>query len=545
MTKIYFSDDDNADIIISKIKKSPDKEVVFVVFSSQNPVLSVVNLKLFKRLAESLGKTISISTNDASVKILAENAAIKLSEAASGGKETKEFNINFVKNIKENYRSVDSIKLKGNLGLRPLVRRPALDNEKYPAKDISEFNISGRSKGLFAAFLAAAILAAAGAGYIILPKAEIAVIPKTEPMSASFDVVLNKNISALDKTSKEVPVTVIVADIEKSGQFNATGKKEVTVKASGIATVYNEWSSSPQKLVKNTRLLTPNGKLYRTTKDIVVPGFAREDGKDIPGSIDAPILAAEAGAEYNIDATTFTLPGLAGTSKYQKIYAKSVEPISGGARGYSTVVSEADLKEAKDFLGARAKQDLLSQLDEKKPSDLIMRPEAVSFKSDDLITVAKADQAVGKFKASLKTSAIAFLFNPAYVKEIAKDIFASAGNGASGDNDDKESNPENRGKKKYILAESLEIDYGNELILGPDKIKLTASARTIAYHSIDTNGIKGKLLGKSTEEVEEYIKNNAPEISKIKISLWPFWVKKIPVLERNIDIKVLLAEGQK
>ena len=80
MNKIYLTEDDSINIIADKIRKSADSEINFIAFSRASAVLSVINLKLLKQLAESLGKTLFVSTNDDAVKMLAEKAEIKKSD---------------------------------------------------------------------------------------------------------------------------------------------------------------------------------------------------------------------------------------------------------------------------------------------------------------------------------------------------------------------------------------------------------------------------------------------------------------------------------
>jgi len=529
---ICLTDDDDIEGIVEKIKESGEPKINLVAFSRTNSVLSVINLKLFKKIAVGASKSLLVSTNDDTVKMLAEKAGVALNYLPDGGKsnlttKAREFLSNrekFMGDANKNLRPVDSVGLGRRVSSGPSFQTRSLaESEHYPVKNISEFSVSGGSKKMLAVFLVFAAIAAGAAGYILLPTAKISIVPKTLPLSANFEFILNKNITSPNKAAKEIPTTVMVADAEKSGQFTATGKKEVSAKSTGIVTVYNECSTTPRSLKTNNQLLAANGKIFYTTQAITVPGMVIQDGVVAPGSIDVPIIAGKAGAEYNIDPADFTFTALKG-AKCQKITAKSAVAASGGALGYATVVSDSDLKKAKDFLQNEAQKDILAQLNEKKPSDLVLVSEAVSVKSGDLATGVKADQVAAKFQASLKTSAIAFLFNPAYVKDIAKDIFTGAGSE----------------KNNYVVLDSYELAYSNPEILNTDKIKMSAEARGVAYQAIDADKIKSDLLGKNKGEVDNYIKSNAPEIDRIQISLWPFWAKNIPVLERNVAITVLL-----
>lgn len=540
---ICVTDDDSVEGIIEKIKNAAEPEINLVAFSHASPVLSVINLKLFKRIAESIGKTLLISTNDLTVKILSEQAGVILNFSSNIGdykiinkKQILMSSSNSEENYTPNYaskapRRVDSMRRVDSVGFEKKTSFPASDfsrrdaflsKKEYSEKKITEFSISGGTKKLVAVFLFLALAIAGVAVYVILPKADIIIIPKTQPLNANFEFILNKNIVSADKEAKEIPATVMLADAVKKSQFNATGKKEVSAKSTGIVTVYNECSTSPRILKPNNQIVSSDGKIFVTTAGITVPGMSIEDGVVAPGSIDVPVVAAKAGSDYNIDPGNFTFIALRGAA-CQKITAKSVVAFSGGATGFATVVSDADLKKAKEFLEDEAKKELVAQLNEKKPSDMVLIPDAISIESGELITNIKIDQVAAKFDASIKTSAIAFLFNDAYVKEIAKDIFSGGKDAGS-----------------YVVLDSYEINYPDLKILNVNKLKMTADVKGIAYRSIDTGKLKSGLTGKSKEELENYIKSSAPEIDNIQITLWPFWVKKIPAFERNIDITVML-----
>jgi len=561
MQTIYLSNEDTVDIIAAKIKSSREKEINLVVLSRTIPVLSVVNLKMFKKIAENLNKIVSISTVDEAVKVLVENSGITL-RAAEEKDDAAETKVKYgarANIFKAKPKSVDSVSLnKGPIDLSSHRELPKKQEKQAPAfleepslsnaeknfdefkenkkieEEATKFQVPATSRNIFIGFIAMVIIAVGVAGYVLLPTAKITITPKANPINTNFDFIIDKNVKDLDIQGKKIPATVIVANIEKDGQFTATGKKQLTSSATGTVSIYNEWSSYPQKLVENTRLATADGKIFKTTKSVVVPGFVRDEtGTDVPGKIDVSIIASEPGPDYNIDPADFTIPGFKGTAKYIKIYAKSSTATSGGALGFTTVISADDFKKAKDFLEEEAKKDVVSQLNDKKPSDLAMIEQAISVKSGDLVSPLSIDQPTNKFKASLSISAVAFLFNENDVKAIAKSIL-------------KEINSE---KKNFVLVDAG-LDYGDAQIVGADTIKLSAQSHANAYNSynlIDESGksdMRTKIIGKSKDELEGYIKNDYPDINKISVTLWPFWVTKIPSIEKNVSISLDIPQGE-
>lgn len=545
MQTIYLSNEDTIDAIAGKIKSSREKEINLVVLSRTVPVLSVVNLKMFKKIAENLDKLISVSTVDEAVKILVENSGMHLRavDKEDGAVEAK-VKLKYgtiANNFTGKPRLVDSIGWsKGPVDLSshrelPKKQEPAFLEESLPPKaeknveEIEEteeavkFQVPGTSRNIFIGFTILVIIAVGIAGYVLLPTAKIIITPKSSPITSTIEFIIGTNVKELNIEEKKIPATVIVADIEKDGQFTATGKKQLTSNATGTVTIYNEWSSFPQKLVENTRLSTADGKIFKITKSVIVPGFVRDEtGSDVPGKIDVPIAASEPGPDYNIDPVDFVIPGFKGTAKYAKIYAKSLTATSGGALGFTTVISVDDFKKAKDFLEEEAKKDVVSQLNDKKPSDLIMIDQAISVKSGDLISSNSIDQPANKFKASLKISAVAFLFNENDVKTIAKNVLEKT----------------NGGEKNFVIVNAGQPEYKDALIIGLDTIQLSVQWYANKYKLVDENDMRTKIIGKSREDLESYVKNNYPDINKISVTLWPFWVAKIPSIEKNVNISL-------
>lgn len=97
-------------------------------------------------------------------------------------------------------------------------------------------------------------------------------------------------------------------------------------RAFGVMTIYNK-QSAPQRLIKNTRFESPEGVVFRITQgSVTVP--AMKDGA--PGMLSVTIFADETGAKYNIQPTTFKIPGIKGTVAYDLVYGQSAQAMVGG-----------------------------------------------------------------------------------------------------------------------------------------------------------------------------------------------------------------------
>ncbi len=181
--------------------------------------------------------------------------------------------------------------------------------------------------------------------YIGNPEVKVTAYPKKEDISGDVSYLL-----AVDGGDGSVQAyfSEYQEDVNMSGSATgiASGRGS---KAYGMVTIYNAFSTEDQPLVATTRLQTPDGKIFRITKSIVVPGMYEKDGVMQPGQVEVEAQADVPGAEYNIEATKFTIPGFSGGPKYEKIYAESQQIMSGGGaeNEKNRSVSDQDIIQAK------------------------------------------------------------------------------------------------------------------------------------------------------------------------------------------------------
>jgi len=64
-----------------------------------------------------------------------------------------------------------------------------------------------------------------------------------------------------------------------------------------------------------------------------------------------------------------------------------------------------------------------------------------------------------------------------------------------------------------------------------------------ATKKLELSKAKYEIPGKTKEEAIEYFKQNK-EIMDVKVDLWPFWVKKIPLNRSRIEIKVNVSNSK-
>jgi len=560
---IYLDIDEEITSIVERLKKSEAKEIILVVPRKAILLQSIVNLKILRKEADRLKKKIVINTSDKIGKNLSEKVGFvvhkkfedrfkiqdrnKLNAFESGVEQQPAEGKKFIEQVKS-IKIMDIVEKKEK-GLKVEDKKNKIEDEffnvekKVDKVDKEPESILNKTQFLkttnetkkktislipslnakfFLGFLIVCFVITILIGLIVLPKAEIILTPRTEPIISNLEITIDKNIQTSDFQTNKIPGRLISVQKEKEKEFTATGKKKIYEKAKGIITVYNEWGISPQTLVANTRFLSKEGKIFRTTKTIKVPGFKRIEGNDIPGTIEVEVVAAGAGEEYNINPTSFTIPGFEGSPKYASIYGRSAEAMKGGKIGEAIVVSKDDLEKAKEFLSQGIKEETIAAIKkEASEKGFELLDGAIQEVEIEYIPNVEVGTIAEKFSLKAKSFAQAMIFSKEEVKKMAlENLFSKLS------------------EQKEIISKDEIFNYGDPTLdISTGQMTLPVNLEGIVRWKIDPSLIKEDLLGKNEGELKEYL-SNLKEIEKAKVSFWPFWVERVPLTTNRVYISI-------
>jgi len=357
--------------------------------------------------------------------------------------------------------------------------------------------------------------------YFSLSRAEVVLHPKTETMEFQTTLNIDKNIAFIDLDNNKIPGQVFQVEKEKEKELPATQEKELREKARGTITVYNQYSSASQTLVKATRFVSEQGKLFRTTETITVPGAKIEEGEIIPSSVDVEVVAAEPGEEYNIGPTSFTIPGFKGTAKYTGFYGRSNKPMTGGAVGRVKIVSAEDIQGAKDILIAELEEEAKNELEKRVPSELKILKETTAVEVVESSSNVEAEQPAEKFTVKVKVAAKVLGFSENDAISLVNDNLKSK-----------------ISEDKTLIPDTIKINYNlADINLEKGIATLNCEIKEDVAWKISVDETRHELAGKKETEVRQYLASQ-PEIESAKVIFWPFWVKKIPSNEEKIKVIV-------
>ena len=388
-------------------------------------------------------------------------------------------------------------------------------------KDLEIARVGGGAKKFFVFFAGIfVLLAALAATYFLFPKATLVLQIKNQEKSVSLDLTAAAQNNATNIADKTLPANLEQITKEVTEDFDATGSKDGGAKATGQAVIYNEFSGENQPLVATTRLETDDGKIFRITKNVVVPGMTNVGGETKPGAIEVDIAADQPGENYNIDPANFKIPGFKDTpAKYEKFYAKSSNPTTGGSSGAAKVVTAQDIASAKEKIAVDGKKAAIAELKSSLSPDRKIFDDAVQVDVQNISMSDNAGAEKEKVSATIKLQASALSFQEADVEKLMKDNLVQSGANGSEISFDK--------PITYVLADSN---------IQQKTLNFQAETDAKIGSGLDLENFKKGILGKTADDAQIYAKN-FPAIEKLDITFWPFFVNRIPMREGRVEIK--------
>lgn len=369
-----------------------------------------------------------------------------------------------------------------------------------------------------------------GATIFYVPNVKVEIWPKIESQSVSKNIIIDSSYKEGDVglwlISEKIPGTIVSGKKIGTEIFNSSGKAMKEEKARGIVKIYNAYSGSSQTLVSGTRLVSDGGKLFKTAEKAEVPGRKDEKGKIVPGELDVNVLAGEAGADYNIGPSTFSIPGFVGTPKYTAFYGKSFSAMAGGLKGEVAQVTQADLDRASDALTEKLKKELEGELIAGLPKEFILVPGTILYNITDKKYSANSGDLADSFSLEENITATALVFKAADMNEFAKR--AIGGDITKGKNIDEK-------------ALSLNYSIATAMANAPEGEDFTVSLNTDikfgTYPKFDLSQLEKSLLGKSLKDAKTSLESQ-PGILKVKINAIPIITRKIPENTEKVELKV-------
>lgn len=349
--------------------------------------------------------------------------------------------------------------------------------------------------------------------YLAFSSATITILPSEEVISTSFITTIS-NESAQGKNSA-IRGKIFDQTFEVADTFQATGKKAIETDIIGTVTLYNNYTKD-QPLVATTRLLSPDGQLFRLKNRVLVPAGESlsqvEIYADDQENVELPIAKM----------TRFTIPGL-WEGLQDKIYAQNPDELTGDVEEI-TIVKETDISQAQ----ARLEEELLTQAKEKFNS--LLKSQGESFSTEltqvQLISV-NSDASVGDIKDDFSVRIKANVVGVAFSRDVLKDFAIERLRSELPD--DKELG------LMDVSAFTIQLSNYDPQSMSAD-VQVYLESQMFLKHNAELLE-KSNFVGKTKKEVTAML-TQSPAIKDVLVELKPFWLTRLPRLADHIDIVI-------
>ncbi len=285
--------------------------------------------------------------------------------------------------------------------------------------------------------------------------------------------------------------------------------KNVEGIATGSVTIYNNLSFD-QALVETTRLLSPDGILFRLDNTVTVPAG---------GSVIADVYADEAGASGDMTPTMFTIPGLS-AARQASVYAESFEAFTGGVTQVA-IVSQEDIDEAIGQVQADIEDDAQSML-ATEVADGSLEAVYLSVVQEQTVSIEPGSEAAS-FDVALTIKVVGVFYDRATLETIAlRKLYEGLGQGQT-----------------FVSVDpsriEIELDAVDEEIKEAN-VHVSLSAQAINAQTSQALEV-GRFVGMTEAEVQDLLLGEGVATT-VEVKFFPFWISHVPRLKDHIYIEI-------
>ncbi len=313
------------------------------------------------------------------------------------------------------------------------------------------------------------------------------IYPRTEV------VTLEETLFQASRSGEGVNFEIMTLKKEEEMLVEAIGEEEISRRAQGTITIFNDFSEEPQTLIRNTRFESPGGLIYRIEDPVLIPGKT-DSG---PGVLEEILVVAdEPGEEYNIGPENFVVPAFreSENERFHSITARSKTPMIGGFQGVSLIAGEEDENTARNKLRERIEENLRTTArTEEVPQGFVLLEGAYLISFSSLPNEVAAD---GSVKIREEGTFSGVLFNLAKLSEVVAQDFAFETN-------EETLLIENVEGLKFAFLE--DHDTKRTRIFQDQEFEFSLSGEVWLVWQFDGDRLKSELAGAPMRDINEII----------------------------------------
>ena len=348
---------------------------------------------------------------------------------------------------------------------------------------------------------------------------KVYITPKIEQFSFN-----SEKFTANRNSTSSLPFEIMIIEGSEEKDVTFSEIKEIATKAKGTVVLYNEYSTTPQKLLINTRLIDDKGLIYMTDKAVSIPGYIKSTSKVVPGSISVTVTAQNTGDKYNSELKDFKVLGFKGNLKYDKVYARAKTTFVGGAVGNFYIPTATEKGIINTEINTKLKTSLEKKIFAEIPEGYMTYVGSMQFSTsiNEESLLSKTKDA--KISANGKIATVIFK-----IEDIKKELIKKAYPNAT-DMDFKEIDIKGLdGFNFNFLDKTYNITKDAESI----SFDLTGD-KVLEWHPI-IESLTKKLSGVSKKEIDNIFKRDTG-ILRARVVFRPPWQRSMPENVEKIKI---------
>lgn len=341
--------------------------------------------------------------------------------------------------------------------------------------------------------------------YFTLSYSYITITPNEKEVNTDFNFIIVEDPEAEKSEEGIFSGTIVNQELENEKEFDSTGSFQLSGDFSGKVKLFNKLTQL-QTLIVKTRLLSPDGTLFRLKNQVAIPAG---------GSIETEVYPDDPAKATATMGTKFTIPGLS-QNLQSLVYAEAISDfrVSGDT---VKVITQDDLDKAVIAYADELAQELVKDTATDKAK--ILSKEVISKEFSN-----KVDDQVDKFKLKLRIKVIGVIFDETQVKKYSKQVLDGQVTA------DYQLISDSSGSLIYEIEKT---DLVNRIV------QIKSNIKGISIISENSQILdRDKLIRLSQDELKAYLEN-FDDIASVEISFFPSWAKKMPFFQDHIIIRVV------
>jgi hypothetical protein len=552
---VYVDVDDEITGIIDKVRSSGHQIVALVIPKRSAVLQSIVNMKLLKRTADGAKKNIVLITSDEGLLPLAGNVGIHVARnlqsrpeippppsLSSSRPDDEEESVNMAgDDIDEPV--IDKRKTLGELSGAAAADDAAIELDNSGDEPEQAADDSGKKKKKdkkakkdkalmvpnFNRFRTWILI---GVGIIViliiviifamttLPKAAITVNTNSQSVASNLQLTLSSTASSVDPTTETIPAQSAQSQKSYSGTASATGQQNNGQKATGTVTLSLNDCSQPSVTIPAGTGISSNNLTFITQSSVTLNSVQVGQNCDNSkfqnfSSASVGVTAQNGGSNYNIQPSSFTVPGISNVS------GSSSQAFSGGTDDITQIVSATDISTAQNKIStntAAVKSQLESDL---QSQGLYAIPATFSASTPSPTPSVAAGTAASSVTV---TENITYTMYGVRQSDLQTLITASVSSQIST-------------KSQKILDYGISSANYSVQNQGSNNEVVTMQDNALVGFALDASTIKSQVAGEKPGTAEQAIRSYSG-VTSANVHLSPFWVSSIPKKLSKITVTI-------